>query len=212
MYKHAARIAKKVTFSTVKSLFGFDNSNNLGEIFYTCMQSVPAFLPTVFEKKETRCLIPCAVDQDVHFRLTRDIAPMVGFPKPATILCKFLPSLTEGGKMSSSIENTAIFTTDKPEQVRNKIMKFAFSGGRDTVAEHRKKGGVPEIDVSYQYLRYFMEDSLKLKKIYEDYKSGKMLTGELKEIAADQINKFLKRHQSEREKAKNLVEKFMMRD
>jgi len=212
MYKHAAMIAKRVTFSTAKALFGFDNSNNLGEIFYTCMQSVPAFLPTFFEKKPTHCLIPCAVDQDVHFRLTRDIAPSIGFPKPATILCRFLPGLTEGGKMSSSVENTAIFTHDSPEQVRNKIMKFAFSGGRDTIAEHRKKGGVPEIDVSYQYLNYFLEDSQKLKQIYQDYKSGKLLTGELKEITIDVINKFLKKHQVAKEKAKSQVERFMMRD
>ena len=47
-------------------------------------------------------------------------------------------------------------------------MKYAFSGGRETVAEHRKHGGIPEKDVSYQYLTYFMEDSNKLKKIYED--------------------------------------------
>ncbi|MEM7824979.1 MAG: tryptophan--tRNA ligase [Candidatus Aenigmatarchaeota archaeon] len=212
MYKYACLIAKKTTFSTVKALFGFNDSNNLGEIFYTTMQSVPALLPSIMENKETQCLIPCAIDQDVHFRLTRDIAPKIGYPKPATILCRFLPGLTVGSKMSTSIENTAIFTHDKPEEVRNKIMKFAFSGGRETVEEHRKKGGLPEIDVSYQYLTYYLEDSKKLKEIYEDYKSGKMLTGELKQITIDVINKFLKEHQEKREKAKDQIDKFMLRD
>ncbi len=212
MYKYAAMVAKKTTFSTAKALFGFNDSNNLGEIFYTTMQSVPAFLPTIMEGKKTQCLIPCAIDQDVHFRLTRDIAPKIGYPKPATILCRFLPSLTERGKMSSSIENTSIFTTDTPEQVKNKISKFAFSGGRDTVDEHRKKGGVPEVDVSYQYLNYFLENDKKLKKIYDEYRSGKMLTGELKEFTIEVINKFLKEHQNNREKAKGQIEKFMIRD
>ena len=61
-------------------------------------------------------------------------------------------------------------------------------------------------------MTYFLEDSNKLKQIYEDYKSGKMLTGELKEITIEIINKFLKEHQARREKAKNIKEKFMLRD
>lgn len=212
MYKTACMVAKKTNISTLKSLFGLKDSNNVGEFFYTCMQSVPAFLPTIIEGRPTKCLIPCAIDQDVHFRLTRDVAEGIGFPKPATILSRFLPSLTEGGKMSSSIENTAIFTTDDPETVRNKIMKHAFSGGRQSAGEHRKMGGVPEVDVSYQYLTYFLEDSNKLKKIYEEYKSGKILTGELKEITVDVINKFLAEHQEKREKAKSAVDNFILRD
>jgi tryptophanyl-tRNA synthetase len=212
MYKYGCMVAKKTTLSTVKALFGLKDSNNIGEIFYTSMQSVPAFLPTVMEGKNTQCLIPCAIDQDVHFRLTRDVATKIGFPKPATILCRFLPSLTEGGKMSSSIETNTIFTHDTPEKVRNKIMKFAFSGGRGSVKEHREKGGIPEVDVSYQYLTYFLEDSKKLKEIYDEYKSGKMLTGELKEITINIINNFLEKHQEKKEKAKSLIDKFILKD
>lgn len=214
MYKHACRIAKKITFSTAKAAFGFTDSNNLGQIFYTCMQSVPAFLPTILEGKATYCLIPCAIDQQPHFFMTNDVAPKLGYPKTATILSRFLPGLQgmrHEGKMSSSVESTTIFTTDTPQQVSNKIMKYAFSGGRETIEEHRKHGGNPDIDVSYQYLTYFMEDSDKLRQIYEDYKSGKMLTGELKKLAIETINKFLKDHQSRREKAKGMADKFMLR-
>jgi tryptophanyl-tRNA synthetase len=215
MYKHACRIAKKITFSTVKTTFGFNDSNNLGEIFYTSMQSVPAFLPTILEGKTTYCLIPCAIDQQPHFFLTNDVAPKLGYPKTATILARFLPGLQgmhQEGKMSSSVENTTIWTTDNPDKVKNKIMKYAFSGGRETIEQHRKFGGNPDIDISYQYLTYFLEDSSKLKQIYDDYKSGKLLTGELKEFTIEVINKFLKEHQAKRQKAKNIVEKFMLRD
>ena len=38
-----------------------------------------------------------------------------------------------------------------------------------------------------------------------------MLTGELKKFTADTINKYLKEHQARREKAKKMVEKFMLR-
>lgn len=212
MYKYACMAAKKMTFSTIKSTFGLKDSHNIGLIFYTAMQSVPAFLPTVMEKKKTRVLIPCAIDQDVHFRLTRDVAESLGFPKPATILCRFLPALSQGGKMSSSIANTTIWTTDGPNAVKGKINKYAFSGGRDTVEEHRKKGGNPDIDIPYQWLTFFEEDDKKLKKIYDEYKSGKLLSGELKQILIDGINAFLKVHQKNREKAKNQLDKFILKD
>jgi tryptophanyl-tRNA synthetase len=215
MYKHACAVAKKITVSTAKSTFGFNDSNNIGEYFYTSMQSVPAFLPTIMEGKETHCLIPCAIDQDVHFRLTRDVANSLGYPKPATMLCRFLPGLQgveSEGKMSSSERHTAIFTTDSPKEVKHKIMKYAFSGGRDTVEEHKKKGGNPDIDVSYQWLTFFEEDDKKLKKIHDDYKSGKMLTGELKQILVGKLNGFLEEHQKKREKAKDKIEDFMLKD
>ena len=43
--------------------------------------------------------------------------------------------------------------------------KYAFSGGRDTVEEHRRLGANTELDVSYQYLKFFMEDTERLKQI-----------------------------------------------
>lgn len=213
MYKHACMAAKRITLSTAKSVFGFDNSSNVGQLFYTCMQSVPAFLPSIIEGKPTQCLIPCAVDQDVHFRVTRDIAPHLGYPKPSTLLCKFFPPLQGiGGKMSASREETAIYLTDSPKDVEKKIKKYAFSGGKDSVEEHRRLGGNPDIDVSFVWLTFFEEDDRKLEKIREEYKSGKMLSGELKQILIEKINSFLSEHQKKRELAKDNVERFMMRD
>jgi tryptophanyl-tRNA synthetase len=212
MYKEACKVARKITFSTTKAVFGFTNETNIGAIFYTAMQSVPAFLPSVLKGKNIPCLIPYAIDQDAHFRVARDVLPKLGFYKPAAIHCTFLPGLggiMEQGKMSSSEEQTAIFTTDSAKVVKEKIIKYAFSGGRDTVAEHRKLGGNPDVDVSYQWLTFFEEDDKKLKKIHDEYKSGKMLTGELKQILIDKLNEFLKEHQKKREKAKDHLEKFV---
>ena len=45
------------------------------------------------------------------------------------------------------------------------INKYAFSGGRDTIEEHRKLGGNTEVDVAYQYLTFFLEDDDKLAHI-----------------------------------------------
>ncbi len=212
MYRPACEIAKRITFSMVKATFGFTEQTNIGAIFYTSMQAVPAFLPSMLRKKNIPCLIPHAIDQDPHFRLTRDILPKLGYYKPASIQCVFLPPLSGVGKMSASEKQEVIYTTDTPEQVEKKIKKYAFSGGQPTIQLHRKLGGNPEVDVCYQYLRMLLEpDDKKLQKIYDDYKSGKLLTSELKEITIEKINAFLKQHQEAREKARDKVEEFIFK-
>jgi len=55
----------------------------------------------------------------------------------------------------------------------------------------------------------FEPDDKKLAKIKQDYESGKMLTGELKQILAEKLTKFLVEHQKKREKARKLVPKFL---
>ncbi|MBA7682448.1 hypothetical protein ES703_90798 [subsurface metagenome] len=91
LYPEAIKFAKKITFSTIKSAFGFTNNRNIGEIFYTSMQAVPAIIPSILKKKKIPCLIPLAIDQDPHFRVARDIYPKLGYDKPAIIHGMFLP-------------------------------------------------------------------------------------------------------------------------
>ena len=205
LYPIAAQVAKKINFSNTKAVFGFTNETNIGMIFYTALQSAPCFI------EDKPVLIPLGVDQDPHFRLTRDVAPKIGKQKPALIHNIMIPGLSgSGGKMSASDENGTIYTTDSPNTVKKKINKHAFSGGQIDIEQHRKLGGNPDIDVSYQYLRIFFEpDDNKLKSIYDDYKSGKMLTGELKAILIEKINEFLAIHQVKREKAKDQIEQFI---
>src|SRR3989344_2074534 len=212
MYKHAMRVAKKITFSTVKATFGLTDQSNLGQIFYTSMQAVPAFLPSVIKNKNIPCLIPLAIDQDAHFRVSRDVMPKLGYYKPAIIHSTFLPSLLgPKGKMSASSSQDTIYTTDSPKTVELKIKKYAFSGGQPTITEHKQKGGNPDIDISYQYLKMLFEpDDKKLENIYQNYKSGSLLTSELKEIIIKKINFFLKKHQQKREQAKKNINKFIL--
>lgn len=208
LYPIASQVAKKINFSNTKAVFGFTNETNVGMIFYTSLQSAPCFI------EDRPVLIPLGVDQDPHFRITRDVAPRIGKEKPALIHNIMIPALSgPGGKMSASEESGTIYTTDAPEMIKKKINKYAFSGGQATVEDHRKIGGNPDIDVSYQYLRIFFEpDDKKLKTIYDDYKSGKMLTGELKAILIEKVTEFLVAHQQKREKAKDQLDKFLLED
>jgi len=205
MYPLALKISKSINFSQVKSTFGFENSTNIGMLFFPTLE----ILPTMFETK--RCLIPASIDQDPFWRLQRDIAESLGYQKAAQIHGKFIPPLTGvEGKMSTSMPETAIYLSDDEKTVKQKIMKYAFSGGQETVELHRKHGGNPDVDVSFLWLKYLFEpNSKKLKHIEEDYKDGKILTGELKMMLVEKINKFLEEHRQGRDSAEDMRGTFM---
>ena len=205
VYPLMIRAAKKITHSTAKAVFGFSGETNLGLTFYPVYQTIPSF----FEKK--RCLIPCAIDQDPYWRIQRDIAEGLGYYKTAAVHSKFLPPLKGvDGKMSASEADTAIWLTDDESIVKKKIMKYAFSGGKATIEEHQRLGGDTHTDVSYQWLSIlFEEDNKKLQQIHDNYESGKLLTGELKQILVDKINAFLGEHRANRKKAEKKVDQYL---
>ena len=69
--------------------------------------------------------------------------------------------------MSASDVNSSIYMSDTPNQIKNKINRHGFSGGRETEEEHRQLGGNPDVDVSYQYLSFFLENDEELAQIGE---------------------------------------------
>jgi tryptophanyl-tRNA synthetase len=200
VYNLAIRASSKITLSTIKAVMGFKDSKNIGSFFYPAIQAAHILYPTYKYKIPT--LVMVGMDQDPFVRLTRDIAGKLGLRKPGDLINIYLPGLSGSGKMSASDPRSAIYTTDSKKDVERKI-KRAFSGGRDTLEAHRKYGGNPDVDASYLYLKYFFEDDdKKLAQIYKDYKSGKMLTGDLKKYTIDKANKFLAKHQVARKKVK----------
>jgi len=64
--------------------------------------------------------------------------------------------------------------------IKSKINKYAFSGGGATTEEHRANGGNCDVDISYKYLSFFLEDDAKLDEVRQAYSSGALLTGDLK--------------------------------
>jgi tryptophanyl-tRNA synthetase len=212
LYPIALEVAKRVTFSAARAVFGFDSSTNIGMVFFTSMQSAPAFLPAILSGRNVPVLIPCAIDQDPHFRITRDVAPKMGYYKPALIHSRFFPSLLGLDKMSASIPETSIFTTDSPELARTKIAN-AFTGGRTTVQEQRDLGGVPDICAVYQYSFYlFEQDDKRAVELREECLRGARACGECKNELADKVVQFLKHHQAAREQARDRIEDFIIRD
>jgi tryptophanyl-tRNA synthetase len=211
LYDIAIRVAKHVTFSTVKAVFGFEGSSNIGIIFFPALQAAPCFVESDLTGKNVPCLIPAAIDQDPYWRVTRDIAPKLGYYKPAQIHCRFLPGLGKGGKMSASLPETCIFTTDPPEVAEKKIWN-AFTGGKPTKKEQRGLGGDPFVCTIYYYFYYLFEESdQKIAELERECKSGEIICGDCKNILAEKVKKFLREHQKKREKARDIADKFFVK-
>ena len=208
-YSLANMLARHITFNEFKAVYG---EISPGKMASSLLQAADMLHPQIIESKPLPTVIPVGADQDPHLRLARDVCRRIKlykFKQLSSTYHKFLPGL-KGGKMSSSDPTSYIALTDTPKDAANKINKYAFSGGQPTVVEHKKKGGNPDIDVSFQMLKYGLEpDDKKLKKIYDNYKSGKLLSGELKAILIKKINTFLAEHQKRRKKAKKIIPGFV---
>jgi len=211
LYPTILQIQKRVTCSTSKAIFGFDNETNIGQMNFPAIQAAPAF-PSSFSKLlpiTSKCLIPCAIDQDPFFRLTRDIAPKIGFAKPSLIHSKFIPSLKGPGKMSASDINSCIYLTDDIPTIRKKIMK-SFSGGGETKALHELYGANLNIDVPFQLLNIFMDDDNRLDFIRENYSKGRMSTSQVKNELCDCLIPIVLNHQTTRSQITNdTIHEFM---
>jgi len=229
MYPTIVRIWKSVTQNQVTNIFGFDGQANIGKVAFPAIQAAPSFptaFPVVLNAKDRSnkmaCLIPCAIDQDPYFRMTRDVAhklvdkhhPLGG--KPALIHSKFFPPLQGAkGKMSSSDGNSAVFLTDSPELIAKKIREHAFSGGRDTKAEQLAMGANLDVDVSYQWLRFFMEDDEELDRIGKEYGSGTgefWSTGLVKARLIQLLQDLVMEHQKRRALVTNDVVQLWMKE
>jgi len=116
--------------------------------------------------------------------------------------------------MSASDANSAIYMTDTANQIKNKVNKHGFSGGQETEEEHRRLGGDPDVDVAYQYLGFLEDDDEKYAQIavvmivygshlinviqislLQEYRAGRLLTGELKSLCIGKLQEFVKSFQ-----------------
>jgi tryptophanyl-tRNA synthetase len=189
-----------------------ESSNSVGQCVWPCFQCGPAF-STSFpflnsngkpgaltsrdnEPQPIRCLVPMAIDQAPYFRMARDVASKLECPKPAVIHSEFLPGLRgQDDKMSSTGDPSVLFLDMDVTKINKHINRYAFSGGRDTLEEHRQFGANLKIDICYQYLTYFLEEDNELEAIAKAYSSGEMTTGQIKKITGDLLTKIIINHQ-----------------
>lgn len=221
LYRMSCIISKAYSGHQSKSIYGIDLERNIGEISWSPKQIAPAFsqsFPHLFGKSDALCLIPSAIDQSPYFRMACDFADTategIKYKKPCAIVSKFLPSLKEGGKMSSNDDHT-IYLDMTFEQLQKIIKKNATSGcgGDGSMNDHRKYGGDLTIDVAYQYLQYFMHDDEELKKIAIDFASGKIGSSDTKTHMIKCVWNVISVHQTNKKNLdkKTLEEFFLVR-
>lgn len=208
-YEFAFELSKKFTFNMLFDIYGKDYSP--GKHAANILQYADVLHQQLKEYGgPAPSLTGIGIDQDPHARAIRDIAVRLPYKmvKPSFIYFSHLPGLQEGKKMSSSDSESAIYLDDTPEAVRRKI-RNAFSGGRSSAEEQKRLGGDPDVDRAYQILRYHHPDSAFVKDVYRKYKSGEMLTGELKQICIDFVTEFLKKHQAQLKRTRKVAEEMV---
>lgn len=216
LYPHICMVQQHLTCNQVRATFGIEGSDSPGKMGFPAVQMVPAFastFPDLFQGKKLHCLIPCGIDQDPYFRLTRDVAHRIGQHKPAVIQSKFLPSF-EGihNKMSCGAGATTVLLSDPPDVVHKKFNK-AVSGarGRGTLADLRELGVDLDKDVSLRYLHCFAGVAFpqggsfgngrfrNLHEVDEAYSKGELFSDTLKKMTADIVSIVLQRHREARQ-------------
>lgn len=203
-------LARHATFNEFRGVYG---EITPGKMISSLLQAADMIHPQLQEfEGKIPVVVPVGIDQDPHLRLARDMLKRFGkndFTQLSSTYHMFMPGLG-GGKMSSSDPTSYIALTDKPSVAKKKVNKYAFSGGKPTIEEHRELGGDPDVDVSFQYLKLFFEhDDEKLNRIYDEYKAGKILSGELKAMLIEKLTPFLDEHQKKREQAERRINEFI---
>ncbi len=202
----AYEFSKKVTHNEFRAIYG---STDPGKIMSALTQVADILYPQLEEPMPG--VIPVGIDQDPHIRLARDLVKRTrqkyGFFSPAGFYHKYTPSLDGSLKMSKSRPESLLELPEDAREACRKIRK-ALSGGRKTLAEHRKLGAIVENDMAFELLKqHLIEDDKKLNKIYRDYKTGKMLTKEVKDIACKEITKFMSKLEKGMQRARKLIPK-----
>jgi tryptophanyl-tRNA synthetase len=212
IYNFAISISRNVTNKYVSTVFGAEALDNSGKAFYrSAVQLAQILLPQLEEfggMKNT--LIPVGIDQHPYILIARDVAKKMDFIPPSEIVFKFQNSLIDPfEKMSGSKPKTAIYLTDSPKEIEDKINK-AFTGSVSVLDVHKELGGIPEACSVFSLLNFHHPDDNFISDIYNRYKNGKITMRELKLVTTEFVIKLVTDHQ-EKKKAIKKFEEFILK-
>jgi tryptophanyl-tRNA synthetase len=191
-----------VTLATMKAIYG---ERHIGLYLSALIQAGDILLPQLKDfggPKPT--VVPVGVDQDAHLRLTRDLANKFRrkfkFVLPSSTYHKILKGLDGSPKMSKRNPMSYFTLNETPKAIGKKI-SCAFTGGRATVEEQKKLGGVPEVCPVYEIeMCHFVKDDKDVVETYNCCKCGSLLCGEHKARTKKIVMQFVEEHQRKREK------------
>ncbi len=196
----AILFGRGATLATMKAIYG---ERHIGLYLAALVQAGDILMPQLPDFDGPKpTVVPVGVDQDPHLRLTRDLARRFRldhpFIAPSSTYHKMMRGLDGSPKMSKRSPMSYFTLGEKLESIALKISS-AFTGGRATVEEQRRLGGVPEVCPVHEICMYqFVEDDAAITKAYQDCKAGKLLCGEHKAQATECVLTFLRNHQKKR--------------
>jgi tryptophanyl-tRNA synthetase len=198
----AILFGRAVTLATMRAIYG---ERHIGLYLSALVQVGDILMPQLEDFDGPKpTVVPVGVDQDAHLRLTRDLASKFrrkyNFVSPSSTYHKIMKGLDGSPKMAKRNPMSYFTLHEEPESIAKKISN-AFTGGRPTVEEQKRLGGVPEICPVYEICLYhFVENDDDIIKVYHDCKSGKLLCGEHKDQTIETVLNFIKEHQRKRRK------------
>ena len=202
------RFARHLTQNQVEATYG---DADPARLVSALTEAADIVRPQAKAGEPVPTVVPVGIDQDPHVRLTRDVVDRfrdADYAKPASTYHRFMRGL-RGGKMSSSDPASHIALSDPVKEARRKLAA-AKTGGRATVAEHREKGAAIEEDVVFELLSFHLiDDDRELERIREAYAAGELLSGELKDLAAARLDRFLTEHAERRAAAAERVDRLV---
>ena len=127
-----------------------------------------------------------------------------GFITPSSTYHSFMQGL-QGGKMSSSVEESLFWFDESEADVRRKIMG-ALTGGRMTKEEQIRLGGEPDkCPVYLLNLFHMVEDDGELLGIRSSCLSGSLLCGACKKATFERVKAFLSDFKERRDEISHKV-------
>lgn len=192
--KLAFEAGQKITLNEFKGVYG---NAEPGRILSAITQIGDMIYPQEKHGSPMPGIIPVGIDQEPHVRLCRDYLHKVESQKRfmpiSSIYNKFMPSMDGQLKMSKSNPKGSI-SLPEDMKVAEKVIKSAFTGGRATLEEQRKLGAEVDKDMVFELLKqHLVESDKELEKIRVEYATGKMLSGEIKQLAVEKMKAFLEK-------------------
>ena len=226
-------LQRKMTLGQFIEKFFTDDSVNVGTmdgVFQEGVCALPIYVRKIFPDPEnTRCLMLLRQTQDKLYEFTCEAAKIINQPAPYALFGGFVPApqgnqkmpklakialggSQEQGKKGNKPKNEirdymSIYIKNTPKEISTKINKFAFSGGKDTLAEQQEKGANLAVDIPSYYLKIFLEDDAEYERIIKFYGPGELedpkqriASGGIKKICGETISAIIKEIQDRRGK------------
>lgn len=205
-YTFTLSLSKKITENMFRAVYGH---LDVGKMAANLLQYADIINPQL-EKGKMPSITGIGLDQDPHAKLTRDLARRIdeNVELPSFIYFKHQSGLQKGTKMSASQPDTAIFLDDKLPEIKRKIDK-AFTGGRDTIQEQKKKGGQPDICKIYEIQKFHNPNDKLVGKVYSRCRAGKLMCKDCKKLCLKFLESFFKSHNRKLAKTSKIAKKLI---